>query len=135
MNARKPGPFAKVEDIKNTQQSLWEKIVFGVRAIYSAARLEKSVRNHFWGALAMLVTLILLRPKIIWWGVCLFGSAICLAFEIFNTAVEEIADYISPEFDSRIGRIKDLAAGAAVMAGAGMFICGVLMILDTLWLG
>lgn len=31
--------------------------------------------------------------------------------EAINTAVEELCDHVSPQFDKAIGRVKDLAAG------------------------
>ncbi len=39
-----------------------------------------------------------------------------LAAEILNTAIEKICDIIQPEFDTRIGFIKDISAGAVVLA-------------------
>ncbi|MFC4721634.1 diacylglycerol kinase family protein [Geojedonia litorea] len=39
-----------------------------------------------------------------------------MSIEGVNTAVEYIADYIHPEHDLAIGRIKDIAAGAVFIA-------------------
>ena len=131
MNVKKSPSSHKVKYIRNSNRNVWEKIRDGVQAIISAARIEKSIQNQLSGAVAMVATLALLQPEIFWWGLCLFGSAICLTMEFFNTSIEQLADYINPEYDPRIGRIKDLAAGGTVMASIGTFICGVLMILDT----
>lgn len=131
MNARKPASSHKVKFIRNSNRTVWEKITDGISAIINASKIEKSIQNQLWGALAMLATLILLQPAIFWWGLCLFGSTMCLTMEFFNTSIEQLADYINPEYDPRIGRIKDLAAGGTVMASIGTFISGVLMILDT----
>lgn len=38
-----------------------------------------------------------------------------LIAEIFNTAIEKICDIVHPEFDRRIGFIKDIAAGAVIL--------------------
>jgi diacylglycerol kinase (ATP) len=45
----------------------------------------------------------------------LMASAAVLSAEIFNTAIEKICDIIQPDFDERIGFIKDIAAGAVVL--------------------
>jgi diacylglycerol kinase len=50
--------------------------------------------------------------------------------EIVNTAIEHIADFLSPERDERIRRIKDLGAAAvAVVIGAIVFLPGILAVL------
>ena len=36
--------------------------------------------------------------------------------EAFNTAVEAIMDFISPQYHSRVGMIKDISAGAVLIA-------------------
>lgn len=36
--------------------------------------------------------------------------------EAFNTAVEAIMDFISPEYHPRVGLIKDISAGAVLLA-------------------
>lgn len=50
-----------------------------------------------------------------------------LAAEIFNTAVEKICDIIQPEFDPRIGFIKDISAGAVLLLAAVSVVTGVLV--------
>jgi len=36
--------------------------------------------------------------------------------EAFNTAVEAIMDFISPQYHSKVGLIKDISAGAVLLA-------------------
>lgn len=50
-----------------------------------------------------------------------------LIAEIFNTAIEKICDIIQPEFDKRIGFIKDISAGAVILMAAVSIIVGVLV--------
>ncbi|MCJ8155069.1 diacylglycerol kinase family protein [Chryseobacterium sp. SSA4.19] len=47
-----------------------------------------------------------------------------LAAEIFNTAIEKICDFIQPEFDKRIGFIKDISAGAVILMAFASVIIG-----------
>jgi diacylglycerol kinase (ATP) len=46
-----------------------------------------------------------------------------------NTAVEEIADFIHPEFHKKIGLIKDIAAGAVFIAATSAIIVGLIIYL------
>ena len=55
----------------------------------------------------------------------LIASLAVLSAEIFNTAIERICDIIQPDFDKRIGFIKDIAAGAVVLMAAAAVIVGI----------
>lgn len=55
----------------------------------------------------------------------LIASFAVLSAEIFNTAIERICDIIQPDFDKRIGFIKDIAAGAVVLMVVAAVIVGI----------
>ncbi|WP_353146173.1 diacylglycerol kinase family protein [Chryseobacterium sp.] len=57
----------------------------------------------------------------------LIVSFAVLSAEIFNTAIEKICDLIQPDFDKRIGFIKDIAAGAVVLMAILSVIVGILV--------
>ncbi|SEW07438.1 diacylglycerol kinase (ATP) [Chryseobacterium wanjuense] len=57
----------------------------------------------------------------------LIASFGVLSAEIFNTAIEKICDIIQPEFDKRIGFIKDISAGAVLLMTAASVVVGVLV--------
>ncbi|MCY1662269.1 diacylglycerol kinase family protein [Chryseobacterium sp. SL1] len=50
-----------------------------------------------------------------------------LTTEILNTAIEKICDFIHPDFDKRIGFIKDISAGAVVLMAILSVIVGVMV--------
>ena len=49
------------------------------------------------------------------WMIVVALIAVNLSFEMFNSCIEMICDFISPHHDTRIGRIKDMAAGAVLI--------------------
>ncbi|MCT2562176.1 diacylglycerol kinase family protein [Chryseobacterium herbae] len=55
----------------------------------------------------------------------LIASLAVLSAEIFNTAIERICDIIQPDFDKRIGFIKDIAAGAVVLMAVASVVVGI----------
>ena len=50
-----------------------------------------------------------------------------LIAEIINTAIEKICDFVEPNFNKKIGLIKDIAAGAVILATLLSIITGVLV--------
>lgn len=50
-----------------------------------------------------------------------------LSAEIFNTVTEKICDIINPDFDKRIGFIKDISAGAVILLAILSVIVGILV--------
>ena len=52
-------------------------------------------------------------------------SALVLSLELTNTAVERLADKVSPEHDAQIRIVKDVIAGAVLMASLFAIIIGI----------
>lgn len=50
-----------------------------------------------------------------------------LGAEIFNTAIEKLCDMVQPDFDKRIGFIKDIAAGAVLLMSIAAAITGIIV--------
>lgn len=50
-----------------------------------------------------------------------------LIAETINTAIEKICDFVEPNFNKKIGLIKDIAAGAVILATLLSIITGVLV--------
>ncbi len=56
-------------------------------------------------------------------------GALLLAVETLNTAIEMLCDFVEPERNPRIGKIKDVAAGATGVTEIG----GVIVVAILLW--
>jgi len=54
-------------------------------------------------------------------------------FEGLNTAVEKIADFIHPDFNDKIGFIKDIAAGAVTFAALAALAIGFIIYLPKIF--
>lgn len=88
----------------------------------------KSERNFQIEVVALLVNIFLifyLKLSGIDTVMILTVSIGVLSAEIFNTAIEKICDIIQPEFDKRIGFIKDVSAGAVTLIAVASVVVGV----------
>jgi len=61
------------------------------------------------------------------WILQILSIALILGIEGLNTAVEKVADYIQPEFDKKIGFIKDISAGAVMLVSIAASIVGLII--------
>lgn len=66
------------------------------------------------------------------WLVVILAIGFVLAAEAFNTALEELCDKFKSDPDPHIGKIKDLAAGAVLIASTTSFIAGAIIFLPKL---
>ncbi|SDI81330.1 diacylglycerol kinase family protein [Chryseobacterium jejuense] len=92
--------------------------------------MVKTERNFQIELLAFFINLFLifyLKLTSIDAALILMASVAVLSAEIFNTAIEKICDIVQPNFDKRIGFIKDIAAGAVVLIAGVSAIIGVLV--------
>lgn len=61
-----------------------------------------------------------------WLWLCM-AIVLVWSAEAFNTAVEQLADAVHPQRHPGIGRAKDLAAGAVLVAAVGAAVIGVVV--------
>jgi undecaprenol kinase len=66
------------------------------------------------------------------WLWLLIASTIVLTLEAINTSIELLADVYTLEFNSKIKQVKDIAAGAVLIASVFAFIVGVIIFLPHL---
>ncbi|MFK5973738.1 MAG: diacylglycerol kinase family protein [Flavobacteriaceae bacterium] len=67
------------------------------------------------------------------WILQIFAIVLVLGTEGLNTAIEKVSDYIQPEFDTKIGFIKDISAGAVMLVSIGSIIVGFIIYLPKIF--
>lgn len=101
-----------------------------LNALNGIFQMLKSERNFQIELFALLVNLFLIVFLELHYVDAALILTVCFAVlsaEIFNTAVEKICDVIHPEFDPRIGFIKDISAGAVMLMAFLSVIVGILV--------
>lgn len=97
-------------------QSLLARLRFARAGLTHAVATERSLKFQVAAFGAMLLVLIILRPEPIWWALVLLASGAVIAAELFNTALELLADHLHPEIHPNIRIVKDCAAGGVLVA-------------------
>jgi undecaprenol kinase len=96
-------------------QSFFARLGFAWAGVVHALRSEHSLRFQVLALGIVLIALAWFRPEPEWWAITLLTSAVVLAAELFNTAIEHLADHLHPEVHPGIRVVKDCAAAAVLM--------------------
>jgi diacylglycerol kinase len=105
---------------------------YAIRGIVTAFRYEHNMIVHLAAAIAVLVVNILLKVSQTEWLITLILIGLAWMAEIFNTAIEKLADRITKEHDSLIAQAKDLASGAVLIICFFAVVCAVIIYLPYL---
>src|SRR5690348_1617472 len=92
--------------------SFARRLRFALSGLAHALRAERSLRTQALFLVVVIIALAFLRPAPLWWALVLLASAAVLAAELFNTAIEHLADHLHPELHPAIRIVKDCAAAA-----------------------
>lgn len=101
----------------------------GIKEVY---KTEKNFRIHLMIALIVIGAAFVLELSPLEWTAIMIVIAIVLSLEMINSAIEKLLDHIAPEQHPVIGSIKDITAGAVLVASIGSVIIGIIIFLPKL---
>ena len=87
---------------------------------------EHNAWIHCFVAVCVVVAGILLGLSEMEWIAVVIVIGAVLAAEAVNSALEAIADFVSPEYSEAIKRTKDLAAGAVLIIAIAAIVGGII---------
>jgi diacylglycerol kinase len=105
--------FKGIAHFLKTQHNAWIHLIAAAFVIASAFWLKVSMAEWIWLA---------------------FAIGFVLVSELFNTAIEFLVDLVSPDFNPKAGLVKDIAAGAVLIAALTSVVIGMLVFLPKLLL-
>ncbi len=109
-----------------------KKFIVALNGIYQAFKSEFSLKFQLVVAIIVVfagVYFNLCKVERILITLCIAGV---LSAELFNTAIEKLCDKVEPNYDEKIGLIKDVAAGAVLVTSIASAIIGAIIFLPKL---
>lgn len=104
-----------------------KSIVFAFRGAYFLLKTEASIQVQFAVTVFLIVLGLYFNISSTEWIVQLLAIGIVMSIEALNTAIEEVANFIHPEKHKKIGLIKDIAAGAVLIAAVFTIAIGLII--------
>ncbi len=107
--------------------------VFAWRGIKLLVRHENNARVHLLASGCTVGVGAWLGLSPVEWGVLVLLMALVWVAEAVNSAVERLVDLVSPQRNRLAGDVKDLAAGAVLLAAIAAVVGGSVIIAPKLW--
>lgn len=104
-----------------------KSFVYAFNGAYKLITTEHSIMVQFLIAVGVTIMGFFFNLTAHEWMFQTLAIGLVLGVEGINTAIEKVADFIHPDFDARIGFIKDIAAGAVFLAALAALAVGVII--------
>jgi diacylglycerol kinase len=93
---------------------------------------EINFRIHVVAAIGAAAAGIWLQISRAEWLALLLCTALVVSLEMMNTAIETLCNFITLSHHTKIEKIKDVAAGAVLVAGLISLVCGIIIFVPKL---
>jgi diacylglycerol kinase len=90
--------------------------IYAFRGVYYAIYSQRNMKVHLLAVLVVSLAGIFFSITTTEWLAIILCFSLVIGLEMVNTAVELLADKLHPEKDEQIGKAKDVAAGAVLVA-------------------
>ena len=97
---------------------------YAFKGAWMLLKNEASIQVQFIVALIMIGAGIYFEISKTEWMLQTLAIGLVLGIEALNTSIEEIANFIHPDFHKKIGYIKDISAGAVTFAALAALAIG-----------
>ena len=91
-------------------------IFYSIKGAFLLLKTEHSIQAQSFIALLFVIAGFYYEISQTEWLFQILAICLVLCAESLNTAIEKIADFIHPDYNNKIGFIKDVAAGAVFFA-------------------
>lgn len=93
---------------------------------------EQNLSFHLIATVCVIVAGLLLDITRLEWVAVVLCIGMVIAAELFNSAIERLVDFVSPQFHPLAGHIKDIAAGAVLVCALAAIAVGLLIFIPYL---
>ena len=104
-------------------------LTFAIRGAWLLITTEHSIMVQVGIAIIMTIVGFIMELSSIEWMFQVLAIGLVLVAESLNTGLEKLSDFVHPDYDDRIGFIKDISAGAATFAAIIAVIIGLIIYL------
>lgn len=115
-------------------QELIASLEFAVKGLLTAFREERNMKKHLASAILVVLAGLIFQVSVTEWLFLLLSISLVIAFEIVNSAIENVVDLASDYHFSMLAKnAKDMAAGAVLFVSGFALLTGMIIFLPKIW--
>jgi diacylglycerol kinase (ATP) len=97
---------------------------FAINGIIALVKKEHNARIHLVASLCVTILGFVLKISTAEWISIVIVIGLVIISELFNTAIEKLADLVDSNWNKQIGQVKDYSAGAGLISAIVSVIVG-----------
>jgi len=102
---------------------------YALQGIYVATREQLNIKIHFLAVAVVTIAGLFFHITPYEWCLIVICFGIVLTAELFNSAIENLVDLVSPDHHPLAGKVKDMAAGAVLVSAIAAVIVSMFVFL------
>ncbi|MGC6552785.1 diacylglycerol kinase family protein [Streptococcus sp. VTCC 12905] len=125
---------------ENNSKNRWKNrelissLDFAVSGLITAFKEERNMRKHAVSAILVILAGLVFQVSVTEWLFLLLSISLVVAFEIVNSAIENVVDLASDYHFSMLAKnAKDMAAGAVLFVSGFALLTGLIIFVPKIW--
>ncbi|WP_156009860.1 diacylglycerol kinase family protein [Streptococcus ruminantium] len=125
---------------ENNTKNRWKNreliasLEFAVTGLLTAFKEERNMKKHLVSAVLVVLAGVVFQVTVTEWLFLLLSISLVIAFEIVNSAIENVVDLASGYHFSMLAKnAKDMAAGAVLFISGFALLTGLIIFLPKIW--
>ena len=115
-------------------RELMSSLDFAVSGLITTFKEERNMRKHTVSAILVILAGLVFQVSVTEWLFLLLSISLVIAFEIVNSAIENVVDLASDYHFSMLAKnAKDMAAGAVLFVSGFALLTGLIIFVPKIW--
>ncbi|HBO88576.1 MAG TPA: UDP kinase [Streptococcus sp.] len=115
-------------------RELMSSLDFAVSGLITTFKEERNMRKHAVSAILVILAGLVFQVSVTEWLFLLLSISLVIAFEIVNSAIENVVDLASDYHFSMLAKnAKDMAAGAVLFVSGFSLLTGLIIFVPKIW--
>ncbi|HFI0036247.1 TPA: diacylglycerol kinase family protein [Streptococcus suis] len=125
---------------ENNSKNRWKNreliasLEFAVTGLLTAFKEERNMKKHLASTVLVVLAGLIFKVSVTEWLFLLLSISLVIAFEIVNSAIENVVDLASDYHFSMLAKnAKDMAAGAVLFVSGFALLTGLIIFVPKIW--